>query len=221
MAFPTRLLASVDVRRQNGETIVSDKMKALKFCCVKLVESFAVRAKFKTRQSCSGIIAVSREEIVVSGQCNDGKRFYWSLVTLDEKEKSYHEFDGHGERSTYLALNSRKTLLYMCMYKGDSLYCFGLDGKVYYNITPTGLVCVAGLALDRDDNVYVAGKRSGNIFQISPDGEVLKIFTEHIPLSPSGICFNPTGDKFICIGRRKPFIRNLRQMDNLYLFQFI
>ncbi|KAL3888309.1 hypothetical protein ACJMK2_000680 [Sinanodonta woodiana] len=185
--------------------IIGDKKVAVSFPTLKTVYLFSVydgnlRVKdhFNTRQMCSSIIAVNRNDIIVSGQCDDGQSFYWSLVTLQGKETSYHEFDGHGESHTHVALTSRKTLLYLCIRGGNSLYCFGLDGALYYRKRLEGLVGAAGVALDKDDNVYVVGEISGNIIQVSQDGKILNVFQEGITRSPCGIFFNPSGDQFIC-----------------------
>ncbi|KAL3888310.1 hypothetical protein ACJMK2_000681 [Sinanodonta woodiana] len=184
--------------------IIGDKEVAVSFPTLKTVYLFSVydgnlsvKYHFNTRQMCSSITAVNQEEIIVSGQCDDGQSFYWSLVTLQGKETSYHEFDGHGESHTHVALTSRKTLLYLCIRGGNSLYCFGLDGALYYRKRLEGLVSAAGVALDKDNNVYVVGKISGNIIQVSQDGKSLKVFLEGLTGYPSGLFFNPSGDQFI------------------------
>ncbi|KAK3598943.1 hypothetical protein CHS0354_036260 [Potamilus streckersoni] len=41
-----------------------------------------------TQHECSGLAIVSQAEMIVTGSSDNYKKYYWSLVTLDGKEKS-------------------------------------------------------------------------------------------------------------------------------------
>ncbi|KAK3598938.1 hypothetical protein CHS0354_036254 [Potamilus streckersoni] len=150
-----------------------------------------------TQYMCYGIVAYNEEELIVSGPCGDGKKYYWSLITLEGKEISYHEFDCRGKSQTYVSLNALKTRLYISVNKDNSLHCFGLDGRKYFAFKHRELKGPQSVALDRDDNVYLLGGEPNNILQLSPDGSLNQIIVEDLQKSPVGICFHQNGDKFV------------------------
>ncbi|KAK3598922.1 hypothetical protein CHS0354_036236 [Potamilus streckersoni] len=128
----------------------------------------------QTKYKCYGIAAYSHEELIVSGQCGEDK-YYWSIITLDGKEKSYHEFDG----------------------ADHSLHCFGLDGAKHFTFTHHNLKGPQSVSVDRDDNVYLVGCASRNIFQLSPDGFLIHILLNRKGKNPMAMCFDQNGDKFV------------------------
>ncbi|KAK3598935.1 hypothetical protein CHS0354_036251 [Potamilus streckersoni] len=152
--------------------------------------------KIRTRYICYGVTVVSEKMVIVSGPCNDGKRLYWSLVSLDGKEKSFHEFDGVGTGQTFVTLNAMKTRLYISACWNDSLFCFDLEGRTYFTFKHQNLKLPYSIALDRYDYVYVAGSGSNNILQLSPDGSLLQIIVSGMEKMPMGICFDKNGDTF-------------------------
>ncbi|KAL3888536.1 hypothetical protein ACJMK2_000902 [Sinanodonta woodiana] len=159
--------------------------------------------QIQTKYKCFGIAAYNHEELIISGPCGDDKRYYWSIITLDGKEISYHEFDGAGTNQTYVALNAFKSRLYISVYEDDSLHSFGLKGTKHFTFRHLDLDGSGGVSVDRDDNVYVVGYRSDNIFQLSPGGVLIRIIINEIENDPTGICFDKKGDKFVvCHGSR-------------------
>ncbi|KAL3888526.1 hypothetical protein ACJMK2_000892 [Sinanodonta woodiana] len=151
----------------------------------------------QTRHMCCGIAIVSQEEMIVSGPCGKDSLYYWSLVTLNGKEKSYHEFDGEGDAKTYVALNTFKTRIYISVFCDNSLHCFGFDGEKHFTFKHQDLDRPQKVAIDRDDNVYVVGSYSHNIFQLSPDGILIQIITNDTPNDQTAMCFNDEGDRFL------------------------
>ncbi|KAL3888374.1 hypothetical protein ACJMK2_000742 [Sinanodonta woodiana] len=151
----------------------------------------------KTRHICYGIAIVSQEEMIVSGPCSKDSLYYWSLVTLDGKEQSFQEFDGKGDSQTYVALNTLKTRIYISVYEDSSIHCFGLDGMKHFTFKHQDLDGTQNVAIDRDDNVYVVGSDSYNIFQLTADGILIQIITIGISNDPTAMCFNDEGDRFL------------------------
>ncbi|KAK3598924.1 hypothetical protein CHS0354_036238 [Potamilus streckersoni] len=130
------------------------------------------------------------------GPRGDDKMYYLSIITLEGKEKSYHDFKGKGNNQTYVALNASKTRLYISVWADCSLHCFGLDGMKHFRFTHQSLEGPQGVSVDRDDNVYVVGSRSHNIFQICSDGFLIHVIVNGIEKTPMGLCFNQDGDTF-------------------------
>ncbi|KAL3888537.1 hypothetical protein ACJMK2_000903 [Sinanodonta woodiana] len=153
--------------------------------------------QIQTKYKCFGIAAYNNEELIVSGPCGDNKTYYWSIITLNGKEQSYHEFDGAGTIQTYVALNAFKSRLYISAKKDDSLHCFGLNGMKQFTFRHPNLKGPQGVSVDRDDNVYVVGFVSHNIFQLSPGGLLIRIIVNEIEKKPMGISFDKNGDKFV------------------------
>ncbi|KAL3888613.1 hypothetical protein ACJMK2_000978 [Sinanodonta woodiana] len=153
--------------------------------------------QIQTKYRCFGIAAYSHEELIVSGPCGDNQSYYWSIITLDGKEKSYHEFDGAFANQTYVALNAFKSRLYISVYEDDSLHCFGFNGVKQFTFRHLDLKGPQGVSIDRDDNVYVVGSRSHTIFQLSPGGLLIRIIVNEIEKYPMGISFDKNGDTFV------------------------
>ncbi|KAK3598928.1 hypothetical protein CHS0354_036242 [Potamilus streckersoni] len=143
--------------------------------------------------------------MVISGPC-DVHRYYWSIITLEGKVKSFHNFYGVGTSQTFIALNAFKSRLYISVWKDNSLHCFGLDGMKHFRFTHHDLKAPQGVSVDRDDNVYIVGCLSENIFQLSPDGSLIRIFLTRTVSKPMGICFDQNGDRFV-----------LTHLDDTYL----
>ncbi|KAK3612379.1 hypothetical protein CHS0354_031974 [Potamilus streckersoni] len=150
-----------------------------------------------TKRRCYGLAAVSQDEIIVSGPCDDDKKYYWSIVNLDGKEKYNRKFRGAGSKQTYVTLNAFKTRLFISVLKDDSLHCFGLDGTRHFTYKHRNLLEPQGVAVDRDDNVYLVGSGSRNIFQLSSEGSLIQIIAKEMDKSSLGICFDSNGEMFL------------------------
>ncbi|KAL3888486.1 hypothetical protein ACJMK2_000853 [Sinanodonta woodiana] len=186
----------VSVVCQNEIAVSVPGNQAIQFLSVK-DNTITHTREVETRHMCYGIAIVSQEEMIVSGPCDEDSRYYWSLVTLNGKEKSYHEFDGEGDAKTYVALNTFKTRIYISVFCDNSLHCFGFDGEKHFTFKDQDLDRPQKVAIDRDENVYVVGSYSHNIFQLSPDGILIQIITNDIPNDPTAMCFNDEGDIFL------------------------
>ncbi|KAL3888544.1 hypothetical protein ACJMK2_000916 [Sinanodonta woodiana] len=153
--------------------------------------------QIQTKYRCYGIAAYNHEELIVSGPCGGKMAYYWTIMTLDGREKSYHEFDGAGTYQTYVALNAFKSRLYISACEDCSLHCFGLNGRKHFTFRHPNLKGPRGVSLDRDDNVYVVSCPSHTIFQLSPCGLRIRIIVNEIEKYPMGISFDKNGDKFV------------------------
>ncbi|KAL3859119.1 hypothetical protein ACJMK2_009351 [Sinanodonta woodiana] len=154
-----------------------------------------------TRYRCYSVAAVNTEEIVVSGHCGGDRgsnRCYWSLISKDGTEKFHHEFDCQETSQAYIAVNTSKSRVYISVKGGNAVYCFGLtNGIQYFVYNSKDMKSPLGVAVDRDDNVYVVGYNSCNIHKLSPDGVILQIISSLVPKYPSRLTFISNGEQFI------------------------
>ncbi|KAL3890459.1 hypothetical protein ACJMK2_002741 [Sinanodonta woodiana] len=86
-----------------------------------------------------------------------------------------------------------------------------MEGKKQYTYSPDNLNHPLGVAVDRDDNIYVLGFFSHNIHQLSPDGCILQVITTGVPQNPRAICFDNIRDTFI--------ITNYSEKTKLHIYQ--
>ncbi|KAL3888371.1 hypothetical protein ACJMK2_000739 [Sinanodonta woodiana] len=186
----------VSVVCQNEIAVSVPENKTIKFLLVK-DNTITQTREVKTRHMCSGIAIVSLDEMIISGPCGKDSLYYWSVVTLDGKEKSYHEFDGEGDAQTYVALNTLTTRIYISVYEDSSIHCFGFDGQKHFIFKHQYLNGTQKVVIDKNDYVYAVGSSSNNIFQLSPDGIIIQIITNVIPNNPVAMCFNEGGDGFL------------------------
>ncbi|KAL3864937.1 hypothetical protein ACJMK2_006580 [Sinanodonta woodiana] len=151
----------------------------------------------KTRLPCFGIDVAGKGSIVVSGPNFAKRKCYWSVINDRGEETSYHEYWDRAWSNSYIALNELKTRVYISTYVTDSLFCFDIAGSLLFIYNPDNLKGSYGITLDMDDNVYVLGRNSKNIHQLSPDGAVLQILTAGLPKCPVAITYNRSKNQLL------------------------
>ncbi|XP_033757395.1 uncharacterized protein LOC117339795 [Pecten maximus] len=103
-----------------------------------------------------------------------------------------------GGYNTYLAVSASKSTVYHT-YNND-VVCRRLDSDaVVYRYRDPGLNDPVGIGLDRDDNVYVCGFRSGNVYLISPDGSRGRVLMSQLSgiTRPCCIVVHQTKQEFV------------------------
>ena len=92
-----------------------------------------------------------------------------------------------------LAFDREGNLMVSCRHDG-TIHRIGPDGRAQKWIEGMGIA--TGLAFDREGNLYV-GDRSGTIFKISPQREILVFATLEPSISAYHLAFSPEGDLFV------------------------
>ncbi|KAK3611289.1 hypothetical protein CHS0354_004935 [Potamilus streckersoni] len=154
-----------------------------------------------TQQTCYGIEAAGKGEIVVTGYCGNNK-YYWSLISMEGDVKSSQQFDSPSGYFNYIAINRAKTRVYVTLPGMNTLLCFDMEGKKQFTYNPSNLRYPYGVLVDRDDNIFVTGSKSesSNIHHLSPDGSVIQVITTGVPKRPFAICMDKRRDMFIVTG---------------------
>ncbi|KAK3575951.1 hypothetical protein CHS0354_019269 [Potamilus streckersoni] len=163
----------------------------------------------KTKRICLDVASINRNEFIISGKT------YWSIVSTDNIEKSFNPIPGDISESsnTSVALDRFKTRVYITVDDQKSLYCYSLDGQILFLYSHKELQCPSGVAVANNDTIYVVGRWSHNLHQISPDGDFLQVTKADIPINPLDICFNTLGNKFLIING------SMKDRHKLYLFE--
>ncbi|XP_021359274.1 uncharacterized protein LOC110454213 [Mizuhopecten yessoensis] len=102
------------------------------------------------------------------------------------------------EYATHIAASTSTSTFY-CR-DGNDIVCRRLDSDVEdYRYSDPGLRSPIGIGLDRDNNVYVCGHDSGNVYIVSPDGSRGKVLVPRLSsiTSPYGIIVHPTKQEFV------------------------
>ncbi|KAL3888783.1 hypothetical protein ACJMK2_001143 [Sinanodonta woodiana] len=163
-----------------------------------------------TKYKCYGITAGGNGEIVVVGDCGNNKHC-WSLIR-DGREVYYSdEYDSTSGHLNHIALNNSKTKVFVSVCNTNSLLCFNMEGKKQYTYSPDNLKWPFGVAVDRDDNIYVVGHTSHNIHQLSPEGCIIQVIITGVPQYPWAISFDNSRDTFI--------ITNSSENHKLHVYQ--
>ncbi|KAL3888251.1 hypothetical protein ACJMK2_000622 [Sinanodonta woodiana] len=163
-----------------------------------------------TKYKCCGITAAGNGEMVVVGDCGNDK-YCWSLIR-DGREVIYSDqYDSLSGYLNYIAMNNSKTRVYVTVLNGNSLLCFNMEGKKQHIYSPDNLKWPLGVAVDRDDNIYVVGSDSCNIHQLSPEGNIIQVITTGVPQYPCAISFDNSMDTFI--------ITNISKNQKLHVYQ--
>ncbi|KAL3888184.1 hypothetical protein ACJMK2_000563 [Sinanodonta woodiana] len=163
-----------------------------------------------TKYKCYGITTAGKGEMVVVGDCGNGK-CCWSLIR-DGREVNYSDqYDSPSGYYQYVVLNNSKTRVYVTLYGKDSLLCLNMEGKKQYTYSEDNLKSPLGVAVDRDDNIYVLGFHSHNIHQLSPEGCIIQVINKGVPQYPCAISFENSRDTFI--------ITNISERQKLHIYQ--
>ncbi|KAL3891450.1 hypothetical protein ACJMK2_003712 [Sinanodonta woodiana] len=167
----------------------------------------------RTKYNCNGIAAARKGEIVVNGYYGDNK-CQWSLINMRGDVKCTHLYDSSDHGVNYIALNNMKTRVYVSVCDMNSLLCFDMDGKKLFTYSPHNLRSPYGVAVDRYDNIYILGRDSNNIHQLSPDGCVQQVLTAGVPLYPRAICIHQSKEILIimnaCDAGKKLYVYQLK-----------
>ncbi|KAL3854787.1 hypothetical protein ACJMK2_014036 [Sinanodonta woodiana] len=150
-----------------------------------------------TNLRCYGIVALSENQLVVSGRKKDSQ--HWCIVSMDGSVKLQVNVY-HTMWSSSLATNNGRTRIYVSCFTPSAVYVYSIDGKPIFTYEHKTLVGARGVAVDREENMYVVGEKSLNIHQVSPNGAPLQVFYDGIPKSPGAICFATSGDEFVLMG---------------------
>ncbi|KAL3888764.1 hypothetical protein ACJMK2_001124 [Sinanodonta woodiana] len=163
-----------------------------------------------TKYTCYGIAAAGKGDMVVVRDCGNNK-YCWSLIR-DKGEVNYSDqYDSLSGRFNYIALNNAKTRVYVTVPDTNSLHCFNMESKKQYTYSPDNLKWPLGVAVDRDDNIYVVGYNSCTIHQLSPEGCIIQVITTGLPQYPWAISFDNSRDTFI--------ITNFSEKLKLHIYQ--
>ncbi|KAK3604068.1 hypothetical protein CHS0354_007178 [Potamilus streckersoni] len=162
-----------------------------------------------TQQTCYGIEAAGKGEMVVTGDCGNNK-YHWSLISMEGDVKSSQQFDSPSRFFNYIAINRAKTRVYVTLPGMHTLLSFDMEGKKQFTYNPSNLKNPRGVLVDRDDNIFVTGYASSNIHHLSPDGSVIQVITTGVPKYPFAICMNRSRDMFI--------VTDLEDNRKLYLY---
>ncbi|KAK3595509.1 hypothetical protein CHS0354_021608 [Potamilus streckersoni] len=184
--------------------IVREDEVAISFVKEKNIQFLAVGNKIRsirsisTKHVCRGIAAVSSNELVVSGPLNDDS-YYWGVMDMQGKMKSSFYIAREDKTigsGTYVALNSSKTRVYISCCGNKAVYCFGLSGRKYFEVTGHTLTSPSYITVGRDDTLYVLDEdESRRIHLLSPIGLILHVTTSGIPDYPWALCLNSSRNK--------------------------
>ncbi|KAK3605764.1 hypothetical protein CHS0354_033967 [Potamilus streckersoni] len=148
-----------------------------------------------TKLQCTGLAALSREQLAVCGL--KGDKLCWGTMSVIGKETLLSEICSTIYYDSFLTLNSEKSRVYVSCFDPPAVYCYDLQGKLIFRYENQSLDGATGVGLDKEDNLYVVGSRSHNILQVSPEGNHLQEFTTGIPKYPRAICFDSSGQRFL------------------------
>jgi hypothetical protein len=113
------------------------------------------------------------------------------IVYLDPKGKLIDRVNIPGENSTHISL--RDGTIKCTDWKVNTIYCYTLTGQHIWTFKDKNVLRdPAGIALDKNRNVYVAGRSTNNVVVLSPDGSNCReILTQSDGLDrPFSLCIN-------------------------------
>ncbi|KAK3600475.1 hypothetical protein CHS0354_023576 [Potamilus streckersoni] len=200
-----------------GLCVVDDQEVAVSLAYHNTIQILSVRddiislvRTITTQQTCYGIAASGKREIVVTGDCGNNN-YYWSLISIKGDVKSSQQYDSPSGSYNYIAINRAKTRVYVTLPSMHTLLCFDMKGKKHFIYNPSNLKRPLGILVNRDDNIFFTGCDSSNINHLSPDGSLFQVITTEVPKQPFAICMDKRRDMFI--------VTDLQDKSKIYLYR--
>ena len=136
--------------------------------------------------------AVDEDDIYVTFSGSRGQSVPTSLFRIDD-ESHLHPIAAEIMNPTGLAIDGAGNLDVSSRHDG-AVYRLANSGEL--TTYAEGMGIATGIAFDQESNLYV-GDRSGTIFKISPDREILVFATLEPSISAYHFAFSPAGDLYV------------------------
>jgi outer membrane protein assembly factor BamB len=127
------------------------------------------------------------------------------MVYLDPKGKLIDRVNIPSRNSTNISL--RNDTINCTEWKTNTIYCYTLTGQEIWTFKDENVLRgPRGIALEKNRNVYVAGKGTNNVVVISPDGKNCKeILTKSNGLDrPFSLCINIDRYELLVCNKKGP-----------------
>ena len=170
--------------------------------CLQMVTSFP------TEGECWGITPIGDKFVVTCDPWS--KTPCLKVFTQTGKQTAFFQKDSHGDMlfrcAQHITANSLDNILYVSDSRQHTLLAITMKGTIVFRYRHEKLEHPTGVAIDNQGNLYVCGKDSNNVHQISKHGKFLRIlFSKKDDLtSPRGICFQPDGDRILVTDTTMP-----------------
>jgi sugar lactone lactonase YvrE len=139
------------------------------------------------------------------------KYTYSHIVYLDSKGKWINRSNIPGSNSACISL--RDDTIKCTDWTTNTIYCYTLTGQQIWTFKDQNVLREPrGIALDKNRNVYVAGKGTNNVVVLPPDGKYCKqILTKSDGLDePYSLCINiDRSELLVCNGSSPAFLFSL------------
>ena len=159
-----------------------------------------VESSFDTDCECWGIVPIQDKLAVTCDPWSKAPSV--KLFTMDGKLLSYYQKENSGGTlfayPEHIATDTEQEVLYVSDARKQMLIAVTLDGCVLFRYAHKQLRAPAGVTTDTQGNVYICGKESQNIHQITKEGELIRILAKKENLgNPRAISIHPDCDRFV------------------------
>ena len=170
--------------------------------CLEIVTSFV------TDGECWGVTPINGKFVVT---CDPWSKAPSLKVFSDTgKQLAFFQKDAKGEmlfqRAQHIAADDINNILYVSDGRQHHVIAITMTGQLVFRYRHEKLEYPTGVAVDNQGHLYICGKDSSNVHQLSKDGHFLRILfnkKDNIA-SPRGICFQPDGDKILVTDTQMP-----------------
>lgn len=157
--------------------------------------------QFSTSGKCYGIAYsyYSKELVIACDTPGDGKAVV-KVLSLSGQEMRNISVGENGRslisRPSYIATNPFNADVYVSDECNNTVIGMTMNGDFRFKHTHAYLKLPVGLAADNHGCVYVCGNGSGDLHQMSRDGQRIRLLLDGLP-HPRAIAFDPYGDRFL------------------------
>ena len=171
-------------------------------------QCLVIVTSFLTEGECWGVTSIGGKFVVT---CDPwGKEPSLKVFTQSGQLTAFFQKDAQGEKlfrcAQHITSDNLSSILYVSSARQHTLLAITMTGRVVFRYRHESLEFPTGVAIDNQGNLYVCGKDSNNVQQVSKDGQFLRILLSKKDSlnSPRGICFQPDGDKILVTDTTMP-----------------
>ncbi|KAK3597052.1 hypothetical protein CHS0354_022055 [Potamilus streckersoni] len=197
-----------DVCYIGNKTVAVSLPKLSKIVFLYVDEAIKHTKTVKTRYNCFGVDFLSHDLIVLTCYNRKRSKFLWMIISKEGHEQFYQVIEKSEKHldwvNSNVTLNNARTQIYISCPGLNSVYCFGLNGKEIFQYKDENFACPQGLAVDKNDDLYVLGGLPRHIAVLSPTGTLRRRINARVSNNSQAICFNMNRDKFLVTGAMDP-----------------
>ncbi|WAR21074.1 hypothetical protein MAR_015048 [Mya arenaria] len=158
---------------------------------------------FHTKCECWAVTPIEGGRLAMT--CDPwSKQPYVNVYNLNGKLLSFYKKDSNDNAlfsyPEHITTDHHEQVLYISDSRKGCVVALTLSGCLLFRYSHKNLMSPVGITSDYQGNIYICGKESHNVHQVSKSGELIRILFDKVISSPRTICLEPEGERIVVTG---------------------